>query len=63
MKYHLMVVINKPGESPAVTTQEYNTKEAAIEAKSLMEAMSRGSTIFSAYCLITEKGAEYHGPR
>lgn len=56
MQYNLLIVVNKPGESPAVTTQEYNTKDAALDAATLLQALSRSTSVFSVYCQITEKG-------
>ena len=56
MKYNMLIVVNKPHESPAVTTQEYNSLEAATDAREALLTHSRQSTAYSLYVLVTEKG-------
>jgi hypothetical protein len=56
MTHILTLILNKPGEAAAITTQEYNSLEAAMNAREVFLDHSRITTVYTLYVLVTEKG-------
>lgn len=56
MKHNLLLIVNKPSQPAAVTTQEYDSLEAAMNAREIILAHSRQSTVYTIFALVTEKG-------
>lgn len=56
MKCNLILIINKAGVSVAVSSVEYNTKEAAEAAVSTLRQGLQNETAYSLRYFITYKG-------